>query len=58
MSRVGDGSGARGAGRGEPRRGPVAWLVFLGALAIVLVLAGGCLAVLYGPLLTGAEAID
>ncbi|MFD0773440.1 hypothetical protein ACFQZ2_05810 [Streptomonospora algeriensis] len=34
--------------------GPLAWTVFVLAIVSVLVLLGGCLSVLYGPVVTGA----
>ncbi|GAA4918189.1 hypothetical protein [Streptomonospora salina] len=33
--------------------GPLAWTVFILAVVAVLVLLGGCLSVLYGPIATG-----
>ncbi|MDT0303337.1 hypothetical protein [Streptomonospora wellingtoniae] len=33
--------------------GPFAWTVFVLAIVSVLVLLGGCVSVLYGPLVTG-----
>ncbi|MDA8372317.1 MAG: hypothetical protein M0026_20955 [Nocardiopsaceae bacterium] len=41
-------------GLGRHRRyGFFAWFVFIVAIGAVLALAGGCLAVMYGPVLTG-----
>ncbi|GAA3735397.1 hypothetical protein [Salinactinospora qingdaonensis] len=39
-----------------PRHGPVAWLVFIAAIAAVLVLVSGCMAMIYGPIFTGGAA--
>ncbi|WP_269134503.1 hypothetical protein [Spiractinospora alimapuensis] len=32
----------------QPRRGPLAWIVFVVAILAALVLIGGCVAVAYG----------
>ncbi|WP_169775389.1 hypothetical protein [Streptomonospora alba] len=41
------------SGRRRRAHGPLAWTVFVLAIVSVLVLLGGCLSVLYGPLVTG-----
>lgn len=37
----------------RPRHGFLAWFVFVVAVVVVLALAGGCMAMVYGPVLTG-----
>ncbi|WP_393916480.1 hypothetical protein [Halostreptopolyspora alba] len=37
----------------RPRHGFLAWFVFVVAVGAVLTLAGGCVAMVYGPVLTG-----
>jgi hypothetical protein len=39
--------------RGGDRSGPLAWTVFVLAVAAVLALVAGCAALVYGPVLTG-----
>jgi hypothetical protein len=39
--------------RGGDRSGPLAWAVFVLAVAAVLALVAGCAVLVYGPVLTG-----
>ncbi|PSK96448.1 hypothetical protein CLV63_11142 [Murinocardiopsis flavida] len=39
--------------RTPPRHGFVAWFVFFLAIAAVLALTGGCMALIYAPVFTG-----
>ncbi|GAB3205355.1 hypothetical protein ACQEU5_01905 [Marinactinospora thermotolerans] len=47
------------AGRDEdaraepPRRGPLAWAVFVVAIAVVLAVMAGCMTVMYAPVFSG-----
>ncbi|GAA3756684.1 hypothetical protein HDA32_004015 [Spinactinospora alkalitolerans] len=38
-----------------PKRGPLAWLVFLAAIAAVLAVAAGCMTMMYAPIFTGGS---
>ncbi|MBB4932564.1 hypothetical protein F4561_003384 [Lipingzhangella halophila] len=42
-----------GARAGRPRHGFLAWLVFILAIGTVLTVVAGCMAMVYGPMLTG-----